>query len=138
MDRGQILTELVYNTSRSSGPGGQNVNKVETKVEVRWNIEISTAISMSEKTLILTKLQNKLSDEGTTIIISSQAARSQAKNKEKAAEKLLKLIEESLIQQAPRKATKPTAESIDKRIKAKKSDGDKKSMRGNLKNRLLE
>ncbi len=133
-----LSSECIFATSRSSGPGGQNVNKTETKVELRFNIDDSQLLSSVQKNVLVAKLAGKLVDNDTTILITSQASRSQLQNKIKAINKLHELISRLLLPEAPRKPTKPTKASKEKRIAEKKQTGDIKSMRGNLKNKELE
>ena len=91
--------ELTFSASRSSGPGGQNVNKVNTRVELRFNIEASGLLNNDEKDLIHKKLKNKINAQGE-LVVSAQRSRSQLQNKEAAAEKFYKLLEKALT---PRK-----------------------------------
>lgn len=133
-----LTSECIFATSRSSGPGGQNVNKTETKVELRFNIYDSQLLSADQKNVLIVKLAGKLVDNDTTILITSQESRSQLQNKLNAINKLHELITRMLMPEVPRKPTKPTKASKEKRIAEKKQTGDIKSMRGNLKNKELE
>lgn len=94
--KSNIVSELTFQTARSSGAGGQNVNKVETKVEVYWNIIQSSAINDEQRSILLDKLKNKIDSEGV-LKLSSSKTRSQIKNKEDVIDKLFFLIEKSLI-----------------------------------------
>lgn len=114
-----LLTELEHKTSRSSGPGGQHVNKTESRVEIHWNLRESKAVSDYERILLLSRLSNKLTTEGK-LIVSSEMHRSQLKNKEDARQKLVLLITTSLQKRKKRIATHPTKSSIEKRISVKK------------------
>ncbi len=120
--------EIRYATSRSSGPGGQNVNKVNTKVELRFNIPSSGSLSDEEKELIISKLQNRITNEGDLLIIS-QSERTQLRNKQKAEERLFRLLSSALTIKPARKATRPTLASKVKRVEAKKKRGQIKSLR---------
>ncbi|MCC6864686.1 MAG: aminoacyl-tRNA hydrolase [Ignavibacteria bacterium] len=95
IDLNKILKEVKYNTSRSSGKGGQNVNKVETKVELVFNINASLVLNDQMKSLLLKKLNNKVNSEGNVRVVS-QTERTQLGNKKKAIEKFLKLINNAL------------------------------------------
>ena len=111
--------EFNYTTSRSSGPGGQNVNKVNTKVEVRFNIALSQVLSIEQKQLVFSRLSNKLSTDGE-LIITCQEERSQLKNKQIATQKMLELIQRSLVTRKKRKPSRPTKSSVEKRLQNKK------------------
>ena len=111
--------EFVFQASRSSGPGGQNVNKVSSKVELRFNITSSALLTDDEKIIIGDKLFNKINKSGELVLIA-QTDRSQLKNKEKVIEKFYLLLEKALIPQKKRHKTKPTKASIEKRLVSKK------------------
>lgn len=123
-----FTTELTYKTSRSSGAGGQNVNKVETSVTVMWKVEESQFFNEEEKKLIQSKLKNRINQEGTLQLTVSES-RTQLKNKKAATEKILEIVNKSLIKPKPRKATKPSRSKIEKRIKQKKEHSEKKKNR---------
>lgn len=123
-----FTTELTYKTSRSSGAGGQNVNKVETSVTVMWKVEESQFFNEEEKKLIQSKLKNRINQEGTLQLTVSES-RTQLKNKKAATEKILEIVNKSLIKPKPRKATKPSRSKIEKRIKQKKEHSEKKENR---------
>lgn len=128
VDQGQLLTELEFQTSRSSGSGGQNVNKVETRVEALWDVEASRAVSDQAKRLIQKKLANRINNEGI-LRVDSQEARTQGRNKELAIKKLQNMVEHALRKPKKRKRTKPSKASKEKRIQQKKQQGEKKEMR---------
>lgn len=117
-DPEQLLPELTFSTSRSGGKGGQNVNKVESKVELRFDIRNSKVLTESEKSRLLEKLDNRISQEGV-LILYHQTERSQLANKELVIEKFYRLITGALRKDTPRKATKPTLASILKKREAK-------------------
>lgn len=123
-----ILSEIVLSTTRSSGPGGQHVNKTETKVVLRWDVERSQLITEAQKEVLLKRIGRKLTSEGH-LLITSQAKRSQLANKADAMHKLDKLLEKAFAVAKKRKATKPGKAAVAKRIKSKKLQGEKKKWR---------
>jgi len=124
-----LLKELTYLTSRSSGPGGQHVNKTESKVELRWNLDKSNALSEEKKEVLRKRLGKKLSTEGE-LIMYSQETRSQLKNKEIVTNRFLELIERMLRPRKRRISTKPRRSAVEKRLKDKKENSEKKRRRG--------
>ena len=120
--------ELSYKTSRSSGSGGQNVNKVETSVTVIWKVEDSTVFTESEKERILLKLKNKINAEGILQTTVSES-RTQLQNKKIATEKIQELVNKSLIIPKKRIATKPSKAKVEKRLESKKKISEKKENR---------
>ena len=120
--------ELSYKTSRSSGSGGQNVNKVETSVTVIWKVEDSTVFTESEKERILLKLKNKINAEGILQTTVSES-RTQLQNKKNAIEKIQELVNKSLIVPKKRIATKPSRAKVEKRLESKKKLSEKKENR---------
>jgi ribosome-associated protein len=125
-----IAGELVFTSSRSSGPGGQNVNKVNSKVTLRWHVKDSTLLSPEEKELILQKLANHLTVEGV-LLLSAQDKRSQLQNKEEVLLKLADLLTRAFAKKKKRKATKPSKSSVQARLDKKKKHSDKKKWRQN-------
>lgn len=120
--------ELSYKTSRSSGSGGQNVNKVETSVTVLWKVEDSAVFTESEKERILLKLKNKINAEGILQTTVSES-RTQLQNKKIATEKIQELVNKSLIVPKKRIATKPSRAKVEKRLESKKKLSEKKENR---------
>ena len=128
MNKDKLLTEIAFKTALSGGPGGQHVNKTETKVILEWEITSSEAISTEEKQLLEQKLKNNISKDGIFQLNSSQT-RSQHKNKKLVVNRFLKLMETSLQKKTKRKATKPTKSAKLKRLKKKKLHSEKKQLR---------
>ncbi len=114
-----LSSEFQFLTSRSSGPGGQNVNKVNSKVELRFDIPNSALLSDDQKNILLTKLATKITSEGILSIVS-QRDRSQLANKEDAMEKFYFLISKALKPVKHRRNTRPTKSSIEKRLTSKR------------------
>lgn len=122
--------EFEFSASRSSGPGGQNVNKVSTKAELRFKVMESQCLSEPEKELIMQKLKNKINTEGE-LIISSQLSRSLIKNKELCINKFYKIIEDALRPRKKRIKTQVTVSMKENRLKNKRLQSEKKTLRQN-------
>ncbi len=123
-----ILPELNISTSRSSGPGGQHANKVETRVQVTFNVEQSALLSEAEKAAIKEKYANKLTKEDA-LMVACEDKRSQAQNKEIAIKKLVQLLNKALEKPKKRKPTQPSKAAKLERLASKKKLSDKKSLR---------
>jgi ribosome-associated protein len=122
------LNEMIYSASRSGGPGGQNVNKVNTKVELRFHVRNSAFLSENEKEKILIVLKNRINSDGELLIIS-QSERSQLMNKKKSEEKFFRLLASALTEKPERKPTAPSGASKKQRIQKKRSSGEIKKLR---------
>lgn len=122
--------EYTIQTSRSGGPGGQHVNKVETQVELRWPYLLSQVLTESQKTRIAKseEFRNRINSEDE-IILQVSDTRSQLRNKEIAHARLHELLFDALKPQKPRKKTRPTKASKEKRIQDKRKNAEKKSLR---------
>ena len=105
MDKALLISEVSFKAVRSSGPGGQNVNKIASKVILSFDLLLSKGLTEDEKALLQIKLASKLSQENI-LLITSQEDRSQIKNKEIAIKKFFKILENGLKIDKPRKETK--------------------------------
>ncbi len=124
----QILKELRFKASRSSGAGGQHVNKVSSKIELSFNLDTSCALSVKEKELLKTKLASKLTKENMLILFCEET-RSQHKNKDLAIKRFLSIIKTNLIRPKIRRATKPSKASKNRKLENKKRVSFKKMLR---------
>ncbi|MFA8435044.1 MAG: alternative ribosome rescue aminoacyl-tRNA hydrolase ArfB [Marinifilaceae bacterium] len=124
-------SEFNFKTSKSSGPGGQHVNKVSSKVELRFDIRHSQILTDEEKEIIEGKLAHRLTSKGTLIIIA-QLERSQLRNKQIAIEKFYEMLSKALQPVKKRKPTKPTRASKEERLENKRKSSEKKARRRNI------
>lgn len=128
MNTAQIVQELQFKAVRSSGAGGQHVNKVSTKIELTYDLQNSTAVTDKEKERLLLKLSNRLTKENV-LLLQCDDSRSQHKNKDLAIKRFLELIKSALIVPKKRKKTKPSRSAIEKRLNSKKKSALKKANR---------
>jgi len=128
IDVQDLQKEVTFKTSRSSGAGGQNVNKVETKVTIVWNIQNSQLLSPEQKIRVENKLSNRIQADGF-LQLSSSESRSQLANKEKALQKLVDLITNALLPTKKRIPTKIPRAKILERLDRKKKQAAKKTDR---------
>ena len=123
-----LIGELGFRTSRSSGPGGQHVNKTESRVELIWNLHETTCLNDSQKVLLAGRIASRLTEDGS-LILASEKYRSQHRNREEVRERFLELVKAGLVPVKKRRPTKPTRTSVEKRIKSKKIRGEIKRNR---------
>ncbi|RIJ26041.1 aminoacyl-tRNA hydrolase [Henriciella barbarensis] len=122
--------ELVETFTRSSGPGGQSVNKVSSAVQLRWNVDASS-VPARIKARFRQIWKNRITKEGDVIVDASEH-RSQALNRDAARDRLTSMIRKAAKKRKRRIATRPTRGSVERRIKAKKETGEKKALRGKV------
>jgi ribosome-associated protein len=125
------ISEIKFRFSRSGGPGGQNVNKIETKTELRFNIIGSPSLTEAQRTAIYKNLATRISSEGVLQIVV-QDSRSQLRNREIALNRFRELLGTAIRKQKVRKPTSPTSTSKERRIKGKKTRGRMKRLRGRV------
>ncbi|HMQ00800.1 MAG TPA: alternative ribosome rescue aminoacyl-tRNA hydrolase ArfB [Cyclobacteriaceae bacterium] len=127
-DTKELLKEASFTAVRSAGAGGQHVNKVSSKVQLKFDVVNSYVLDAEQKALILQKLAGKINNEGQ-LIISAQEDRSQLKNKAICKAKFEKLIQKAFYQPKARKKTKPSKSVKERRLKSKKIQSEKKAQR---------
>ncbi|QKZ12783.1 alternative ribosome rescue aminoacyl-tRNA hydrolase ArfB [Spirosoma sp. KUDC1026] len=128
MDSRQLLPEVRYQFARSGGAGGQHVNKVATKAELRFDVRNSALLTDEEKGILEAKLAAKLTTEGE-LVLTHQTERTQLANKEKVTAKFLRLVQKAFTPAKTRRATKPSKAAVAERITEKKRKGDVKANR---------
>lgn len=128
MDVEVLKSELTYKYVRSSGSGGQNVNKVSSKAELYFNLELSSVFNEAEKQRLNEFLSNRLTKEGV-LILTSDESRSQFRNKALVTQRFLELVEEGLKEDKERKPTKIPKAVKRKRLENKRKTSEKKANR---------
>lgn len=120
--------ELFYQATRSSGPGGQHVNRRATRVEACWNVRESAALSDEEKTRVLEKLANRIGKDGV-LRVAAEDERSQHRNRQLARDRLQQLVERALHVPKPRKKTRPSKSAEERRLESKSRRSRVKKLR---------
>lgn len=120
--------ELQIAFARSSGPGGQNVNKVETQVELRWSLARSRSLNETDRAWLLQRLSTRLTSAGE-LLITSSLTRSQLQNRQDAADKMAEIIRLALVRPKRRRQTRPSRGSVERRLSEKKRHSEQKRTR---------
>jgi len=120
--------EFKFTTSRSGGPGGQHVNKVNTKVSLRWDVKHSELLEEDQREMIMRKLARVINKDGE-VVLAADSHRSQLQNKAEVTNKLSNLLIKAFVKPKARKPTKPTKASIKRRLDSKKRLSEKKKLR---------
>jgi len=128
MNKEALFQECDFKAVRSSGPGGQHVNKTSTKVMLHWSLKDSNVFSEDQKERLYKRLQNKLTTDDQ-LVLSYDQSRSQHKNKDEVFKNLVRLLENGLLKPKRRKKTKPTLASKKRRLDSKKRNAEKKANR---------
>ena len=122
------LTESTFSASRASGPGGQHVNKAETRVQLRWNPSRSVALTETDRAQVCDRLAARLTTTGD-IVLACGIHRSQRRNRQTCLDRLARLLRAALVPVQPRHKTRPTSASREKRLQQKKHRSDTKQRR---------
>jgi ribosome-associated protein len=128
VNQSEIIKELNFKAIRSSGAGGQHVNKTSSKIELTFDLENSNSLSDNEKALLKIKLSSRLTKENSLILFCDES-RSQHRNKDIAIKRFLELIKTNLIRPKKRRPTKPSKASIKRKVESKKRVSVKKALR---------
>src|SRR4029079_8965075 len=123
--------ELAFHATSAGGAGGQHVNRTATRIELRWNVAESPSLSEAQRTLLLAKLARRLDRTGRIRVVSDER-RSQRQNREAAVERFIKVIASGLHVARPRKKTKPTRSSVERRLETKKRRAGTKATRSRV------
>ena len=124
--------EFEFSAARSSGPGGQNVNKVNSKVVLRWRVLESPCLPLEVKARFFSKFGNRINSEGA-LIIASEEFRDQVRNRQACLNKLKAMLLEVASPPKTRKKSRPTRSSVERRKQGKRIQGEKKRQRGRIK-----
>ncbi|PHQ29769.1 alternative ribosome rescue aminoacyl-tRNA hydrolase ArfB [Leeuwenhoekiella nanhaiensis] len=128
MNKEVLQSECEFKAVRSSGPGGQHVNKTSTKVMLHWDLEASAVFTEEQKERLRQRLASKLTTENQ-LVLSYDQSRSQHKNKGEVFKNLVQLLEKALVKPKKRKKTRPTLASKKRRLESKKQNAQKKANR---------